>query len=492
MGTAGHPLTCNVYCGKVVPSASLGSSSDANTTFVYWAKTRFNSEGTIHDTINEKYGSTYVLPPDPVRPGYMLSGWFTEESGGTRVTDSTILTLPVPYTAGLTDLYARWDPSATLTFAAQPSGAGAVSHTTLPVAKGTAIALNPDRSLTIGTNTVTATPLAGQVFAGWDSVPAKADADCTVTALFRAASDPADSFVTLTFAAQPGGAGSVSHTSVTVAKGTPVTLNPDKSLAVGTFTVRAVAASGYVFAGWDSVPAKADADCTVTALFRATGDPADSFVTLTFAADPAAGSVSHTSVTAAKGTPVTLNGDKSLTIGTNTVTATPLAGQVFAGWDSVPARADADCTVTANFVRVTPVRVTVTFAEVEGAVYVVNGIVTKPGEYVFEDRTFAAITLTALDGYSVGKAVVDCQGRSGNPLYVLFDEDMVVSAHGVERLPAPIPPGPGPGPGPNGSGGGSFLEKHWAAAAAVLFTLVLLLLFLLILLWRRKEDEEEA
>ncbi len=110
MGTAGHPLTCNVYCGKVVPSASLGSSSDANTTFVYWAKTRFNSEGTIHDTINEKYGSTYVLPADPVRPGYRFAGWFTEESGGTRVTDSTILTLPVPYTAGLTDLYARWDP----------------------------------------------------------------------------------------------------------------------------------------------------------------------------------------------------------------------------------------------------------------------------------------------------------------------------------------------------------------------------------------------
>ncbi|MDC7951811.1 hypothetical protein PAA26_07190, partial [Methanomassiliicoccaceae archaeon COG_1] len=275
--------------------------------------------------------------------------------------------------------------------------------------------------------------------------------------------------------------------------GTPIALNGDRSLTIGTDTVRAVAASGQVFAGWDSVPAKADADCTVTALFRAASDP-DRFVTLTFASQPAAaGSVSHTSVTVAKGTPIALNGDRSLTIGTDTVRAVAASGQVFAGWDSVPAKADADRTVTANFVRVTPVHVTVTFAEVEGAVYVVNGIVTKPGEYVFEDRTFAAITLTALDGYSVGKAVVDCQGRSGNPLYVLFDEDMVVSAHGVEKLPKPIPPEPGPEPGPNGGGGGSFLEKHWAAAAAVLFTLVLLLLFLLILLWRRrKEDEEEA
>ena len=131
-----------------------------------------------------------------------------------------------------------------------------------------------------------------------DSVPAKADADRTITALFRAVGDPVDRFVTLTFAAQPGGAGSVSHTSLTVAKGTPVTLNGDRSLTIGGDTVRATAASGQVFAGWDSVPAKADADRTITALFRAVSDPADRFVTLTFAAQPGgAGSVSHTSLT---------------------------------------------------------------------------------------------------------------------------------------------------------------------------------------------------
>ncbi|MBO4327688.1 MAG: InlB B-repeat-containing protein, partial [Clostridia bacterium] len=52
---------------------------------------------------NVKYNSTYGTMPTPTRTGYTFDGWYTSESGGSKVTDSTKMT-----TASNHTLYAHW------------------------------------------------------------------------------------------------------------------------------------------------------------------------------------------------------------------------------------------------------------------------------------------------------------------------------------------------------------------------------------------------
>lgn len=51
------------------------------------------------------YNSTYGTLPTPTREGYEFLGWYTSETGGSKITDSTV----VKITANQT-LYAHWDP----------------------------------------------------------------------------------------------------------------------------------------------------------------------------------------------------------------------------------------------------------------------------------------------------------------------------------------------------------------------------------------------
>ena len=50
------------------------------------------------------YGNPFVLPT-PTRTGYTFKGWFTQETGGTQVTGSTIVNYQTEYTT----LYAQWN-----------------------------------------------------------------------------------------------------------------------------------------------------------------------------------------------------------------------------------------------------------------------------------------------------------------------------------------------------------------------------------------------
>lgn len=45
--------------------------------------------GGIYAKVTQKAGSTYSLPEDPVRDGYIFDGWFTAADGGSRITSST-------------------------------------------------------------------------------------------------------------------------------------------------------------------------------------------------------------------------------------------------------------------------------------------------------------------------------------------------------------------------------------------------------------------
>ena len=45
--------------------------------------------GGVYQKLAQKAGSTYTLPDDPVRDGYVFEGWYTAVDGGTRITSST-------------------------------------------------------------------------------------------------------------------------------------------------------------------------------------------------------------------------------------------------------------------------------------------------------------------------------------------------------------------------------------------------------------------
>ncbi|MBO5280596.1 MAG: InlB B-repeat-containing protein [Clostridia bacterium] len=59
------------------------------------------------------YNSTYGTLPTPTRPGFTFDGWFTSESGGTKITSSSVVSITSDQT-----LYAHWSiiPIESLTF----------------------------------------------------------------------------------------------------------------------------------------------------------------------------------------------------------------------------------------------------------------------------------------------------------------------------------------------------------------------------------------
>lgn len=56
------------------------------------------------ETTSQTYGQPLVLPSTPSKTGHTFQGWYTSETGGAQVTDSTTYT-----TAGPSTYYARWE-----------------------------------------------------------------------------------------------------------------------------------------------------------------------------------------------------------------------------------------------------------------------------------------------------------------------------------------------------------------------------------------------
>ena len=50
------------------------------------------------------YNSNYILPSPPTRLGYTFAGWYTEETGGSKVDANTKMTTTTDHT-----LYAHWN-----------------------------------------------------------------------------------------------------------------------------------------------------------------------------------------------------------------------------------------------------------------------------------------------------------------------------------------------------------------------------------------------
>lgn len=95
--------------GVKVTSSTKVTTLSAHTLYARWTPNSytisFNANGGSISTISKKvtYDSTYGTLPTPTRRGYAFDGWYTSESGGTRITSSTKVADAYNQT-----LYAHW------------------------------------------------------------------------------------------------------------------------------------------------------------------------------------------------------------------------------------------------------------------------------------------------------------------------------------------------------------------------------------------------
>ena len=115
---------------KIVSSTMVGSSA-GSTLYAHWKANQYTvtfdpNGGTVSTTSKTvTYGETYASPkalPEPTYPGHTFDGWYTEKTGGTRVTEDTVVTVTKDHT-----LYARWH----LTPAKEPTGIHLTTNQTI-------------------------------------------------------------------------------------------------------------------------------------------------------------------------------------------------------------------------------------------------------------------------------------------------------------------------------------------------------------------------
>jgi uncharacterized repeat protein (TIGR02543 family) len=121
--------------GEKVDSAKIVTVEDARTLYAHWkgiaVTANLNANGgTVKPTTAKVvYGSEYGELPVPNRENYFFDGWYTALSGGTLVTDNTIVKVTSTH-----NLYARWT-SKTYSITLNPDG-GTVTPTTKQVTHG--------------------------------------------------------------------------------------------------------------------------------------------------------------------------------------------------------------------------------------------------------------------------------------------------------------------------------------------------------------------
>lgn len=97
--------------GTRIVSRTTVDNSAGSTLYARWKANQytvtFDSNGGTVSTKSKKvtYNSTYDTLPIPTRAGYTFDGWYTALTGGTKVTEDTVVTATANHT-----LYARWSP----------------------------------------------------------------------------------------------------------------------------------------------------------------------------------------------------------------------------------------------------------------------------------------------------------------------------------------------------------------------------------------------
>ena len=112
--TFGGWFTKSDFSGDAVTEIPA-DATEAKTFYAKWTANKYdvtfdlNYEGAKEITKQVTFDEKYVLPDKPVRSGYKFLGWFTQETGGNKVTaDDTVST------AENHTLYAHWDQDNTV------------------------------------------------------------------------------------------------------------------------------------------------------------------------------------------------------------------------------------------------------------------------------------------------------------------------------------------------------------------------------------------
>ncbi len=322
-------------------SGNSTESSDATYTFNGW-NTAADGSGTTYTngfslstptpipshngTVNlyAQWNSASVTLPSPKKTGHNFLGWYTEETGGTRVGGAGDSYTP---TAGI-NLHAQWEAiTYTVTIAKNNNGYGTLTEESdnvrviNNVPYGTVITTGTGENankVTINGTTVTATPAASDAqysyaFSGWTNGTATVTGNMTVTATFTRTTNSYD----ITFKNADG----------TTLKKLDGTTDAVYTVAYGetpvydgaTPTKTADSEYTYTFNAWTPAIATVTTAATYTATYSTTK------VQYTLAWDVNGGNAltgTYTSGTIDWGTPITAPADPTK------------AGYTFAGWDS--------------------------------------------------------------------------------------------------------------------------------------------------------------
>ena len=117
--------------GSRIVSNTKVDNSAGSTLYAHWTPQKYTvtfdpNGGTVSTTSKTvTYGETYASPrvlPEPTYPGHTFDGWYTTKTGGTRVTEDTVVTVTKDHT-----LYARWH----LTPAKEPTGIHLTTNQTI-------------------------------------------------------------------------------------------------------------------------------------------------------------------------------------------------------------------------------------------------------------------------------------------------------------------------------------------------------------------------
>ena len=174
--------------GSLVEATTIVSIASDHTLYAHWtiktAIVTFDPNGgTLVGTspITYTFGETYSKMPTATRTGYTFNGWYTAQSGGTLVTDTTTVTNASNHT-----LYAHWSPN-TLLVTLDPAG-GTVNgdsqktvvfdaqYGSLPPASRDGYTFDGWYTAQTGgtpviTTTIVANPAAHTLYAQWTLIP---------------------------------------------------------------------------------------------------------------------------------------------------------------------------------------------------------------------------------------------------------------------------------------------------------------------------------
>lgn len=98
--------------GTKITATTTVSITANQTLYAQWAPASytvtFNANGGTCATANKKVtrGSAYGTLPTPTKAGYSFTGWFTAATGGTKIADTTTVSITANQT-----LYAQWTPA---------------------------------------------------------------------------------------------------------------------------------------------------------------------------------------------------------------------------------------------------------------------------------------------------------------------------------------------------------------------------------------------